>query len=131
VRETDCGPSLLSAEVAVMLDRFLDVERAKLPDGAQSTLDQCPWGTLAEAAVSRRIRIRSEQRIGEGAPDHPLDAALILEHNPQVTLTHYDRSLGHAASQRHSERLKGPRDQAAAQVRADRLSRAGRAEGAK
>jgi integrase len=130
----------LSPEVAVMLDRYLEVERVELLDGADN---DALWisagrGTLAEATISRRIRMRSKQRFGEAfgphrfrsslattlaesASDNPLDAMTLLGHStPQVTITSYDHSTGHAAAGRHSERLKRLRDQAVAQLRVNR-----------
>lgn len=116
----------LSREVAGMLNRYLEVERVELLNGARndalwiSTLGK----TLAEATIARRLRLRSKQRFGEAfgphryraslatklaldAPDNPLDASILLGHtSPEVTMAHYNRASALAASRRHSERLK-------------------------
>jgi site-specific recombinase XerC len=132
----------LSTEVAVMLDRYLGVERVELLAGGQSdALWISTLGTpLAEASLSRRTRIRSLKRFGtafgphlfraclattlalEGR--HTLDASVLLGHtNPQTTLAAYNRALGHAAARRHGERLQRLQEAAARAVRAQTVQR--------
>jgi len=130
----------LSPEVAVMLEQYLAVERVELLRGADndSLWISAHGGTLAEATISRRIRMRSKRRFGEAfgphrsrsslattlaenAPENSLDATTLLGHSgPQVTITSYNHATGHPAASRHSERLKRLRDRAAAQLRASR-----------
>jgi site-specific recombinase XerC len=126
----------LSTEVAVMLDRYLSVERIELLAGAQSdALWISMLGTpLAEASLSRRTRIRSLKRFGEAFGPHlfraslattlaieggcALDGSVLLGHrNPQTTLAAYNRALGHAAARRHGERLIRLREAAAKAAR--------------
>jgi integrase len=126
----------LSAEVAVMLERYLAVERAELLAGARS---EALWISthatpLAEATLSRRTRIRSQRRFGKAFGPHlfraslattlaleggyALDGAALLSHSsPQTTIASYNRGLGHAAARRHADRLKRVRQAAAIAVR--------------
>ena len=116
----------VAAPAAAILDRYVAVERRELLGAG--TCDAL-WiaaggGPAAYETIAKRIRIRARQRFGVPfgphrfrtslatslamhAPDHPLDAAAILGHtSPAVTLKHYNRSRGHLAAQRWSERLK-------------------------
>lgn len=115
----------LPAEVTVMLERYLAVERRDLMRGQAHDALWVAWGgeALAEATISRRIRLRSLERFGVAfgphrfraslattlaleSPETPLDASVILGHTgPEVTLAHYNRASAIAAARRHAERL--------------------------
>jgi integrase len=116
----------LSPEVAVMLDRYLAVERIELLDGRES---DALWistrrGPLAEGSISHRIPKRAVARYGErfgthrfraslatqqalDAPENMHDASVLLDHrNAQTTRDAYIRASSMAAARRHSDRLK-------------------------
>ncbi len=105
----------LPVEVATMLERYLDVERAELL-GTQD--HDALWvaqggGPLDRETISRRMQILSRRRFGASfgthraraslattialdSPETPLDASAILGHaSPQVTLEHYNKTAGH------------------------------------
>ncbi len=123
----------LPVEVATMLERYLDVERAELL-GYQD--HDALWvaqggGPLDRETISRRMQILSRRRFGVSfgthraraslattialdSPETPLDASAILGHaSPQVTLEHYNKTAGIAASRRHGDRLAQLRSRSA------------------
>ena len=124
---TKAGKSLvlpISGEVAVMLERYLEVERPELLNGGVRDSLWISWyGTpLSTSGIVNMLWRRSRARFGVGfsthrfrtsltttatleAPDRPFDAALILGHGVKVSLANYNRAKAIAASQRHQRRL--------------------------
>lgn len=123
----------LSAEVVAILERYLAVERPELL-GAQD--HDALWvaqggGPLNRETISRRMQLLSLRRFGVAfgphrarasiattiaieSPEMPLDASAILGHaSAQVTLSHYNKAAGIAASRRHGDRLAQLRSRSA------------------
>lgn len=121
----------LGARVSAMVARYLSVERGEL---LQDQQHQELWiaqhgGPLSLGTMNSMIAKRSKARFGTGfgphrfrtsltttravlGNDHPLDAPLILGHGPLVSLQHYNRANGLAASRAHDARIDAEEDAA-------------------
>lgn len=121
----------LGARVSAMVDRYLSVERDEL---LQDQQHQELWianhgGPMSLGTMDSMIAKRSKIRFGTGfgphrfrtsltttravlGNDHPLDAPLILGHGPLVSLQHYNRANGLAASRAHDARIDAEEDAA-------------------
>ncbi len=119
----------LGARVSAMMDRYLDVERAELLDGQDH---QALWisnhgGPLSHGAMNSMVFKRAKVRFGTGfgphrfrtsltttravlGNDHPLDAPMILGHGPLISLQHYNRANGLAATRMHDARIDAAED---------------------
>lgn len=118
-------------EVGTWLTRYVEVERDEMMAPSSTATTRlfvnkfgCP---MSREAMSTHVGKRTKQALGiairpqafrsalatteaiEGS-DHPMDASTILGHtSPMMTLAHYNRANGMAASRRHSKRLKDMR----------------------
>jgi site-specific recombinase XerC len=118
-------------EVGTWLTRYVDVERVEMAQKSpqpNAFLFLNKWGEpMRRQSMSGTIARRTRDALGKAVypqtfrisfatsealdgSDNPLDATTILGHtDPKMTLAHYNRATGIAASRRHTQRLKAMR----------------------
>jgi len=126
----------LPAVLTPILDDYLTKARPSLGGASTPML----WlGTrrqpLPPASIAYRPRRRTLAWFGTGrgphwfrkcitttanlvAPELAADAAVVLDHSPQVALEHYNMASGVAAAQRHTQRMERRMEETAARAKA-------------